>query len=111
MTPKDEPLKLLPCPFCGGDAFRDTEEIGIAKYLVGCSGSPCLGYQWGRTREEADRNWNTRRALPLTEQERESLAWADEVVIYEPGAKRGHLKAAVLAALVRRLTSHDKEKP
>jgi hypothetical protein len=48
--------------------------------------------------------------MTLTPQEQEAMAWADEVVIYEPGSdkKSGHIKPAILAALVRRLLEREK---
>ena len=50
--------------------------------------------------------------MTLTPQETAAMAWADEVVIYEPGSdkKSGHIKPAILAALVRRLLEREKAK-
>lgn len=46
--------KLLPCPFCGGEAELD-EYCG--KYVVFCKNSSC---SWRETKEQAIEAWNTR---------------------------------------------------
>jgi len=53
---------LLPCPFCGGAAFRrDIRELGYgdaARYMIGCPA--CVVGREGHSWEEAITAWNTR---------------------------------------------------
>jgi len=52
----DQP-SLDPCPFCGSEPLRGHTHRSI--HYVKCPN--CREYRrFGKTREEADRNWNTR---------------------------------------------------
>ena len=46
--------KLLPCPFCGGEAKLDEH---CEKYVVFCTSEKC---SWHDTEAEAIEAWNTR---------------------------------------------------
>lgn len=51
---------LLPCPFCGGRAITDTEEVAdILMFAVLCDACGTRGNLYEDV-EEAYRNWNTR---------------------------------------------------
>lgn len=53
--------KLLPCPFCGGDAYATECFAGLL--AVGCRSKSCLGYQGSKSCDMADKAiaaWNTR---------------------------------------------------
>jgi len=53
--------KLLPCPFCGGEAtiFPYTDRLGIKQYRGGCFDCGET-ISLNNTTEEAVRRWNTR---------------------------------------------------
>ena len=55
--------KLLPCPFCGGEAELD-EYCG--KYVVFCKNASC---SWRKTKAEAIEAWNTRHERTLSEKD------------------------------------------
>lgn len=53
--------KLLPCPFCGGEA--EIYNVGIGWYRVHCADYDCIGSNAAKimsTREDAVRVWNRR---------------------------------------------------
>jgi Restriction alleviation protein Lar len=67
-------LKLLPCPFCGGEAVMEEVENAVGRtgsvcFSVGCNShdeESCMGYQSLTTfsrRSDAAKAWNTR-AVP-----------------------------------------------
>lgn len=66
-------IKLLPCPFCGGEAeVRATKRpvfngkyMGTAHYVVGCIDTKCIGRIQRRYNsiEEAIDAWNTRKPM------------------------------------------------
>ena len=55
--------KLLPCPFCGGEAdIRMVNDGG--NYVAGCTKCPAdVGRWWYWTKKEAANAWNTRAQL------------------------------------------------
>jgi Lar family restriction alleviation protein len=63
--------KLLPCPFCGGEAFVDTHKFWDEKakdftvVTYGCACHQCGAKSWqhSRTEEEAIKHWNTRKPM------------------------------------------------
>lgn len=60
----DDEIKLLPCPFCGGDAVMEQIDgvLGVRK-SAGCRTETCMGYQSNMTfstHREAALAWNTR---------------------------------------------------
>lgn len=60
--------KLLPCPFCGGEAkvCNGSNEIVGSQYLVRCKGLNCTlrpKTEWHETLDEAVRHWNTRKPI------------------------------------------------
>ncbi len=60
-------LKLLPCPFCGGQADIELiETIGDTRKAAGCNTEFCQGYQSAHafaTHREAAEAWNKRHLL------------------------------------------------
>lgn len=55
--------KLLPCPFCGGEACCPVEQKGMGypdnmQWVVDCS--TCTAAIYGSTAQEASDKWNTR---------------------------------------------------
>ena len=66
--------KLLPCPFCGGEAklwcIRDAARGGMTVVFVGCANIDCdLDATEFVTHWEAERFWNTRTPSPQAEDE------------------------------------------
>lgn len=52
---------LLPCPFCGGEAYLRDDVSHSTAYFVGCSTKDCFGeIHWGQTAEETIAAWNRR---------------------------------------------------
>ena len=56
--------KLLPCPFCGGEAhIKEVVSACSVVYTVGCPDSECMGFETllcKPTSEEATAAWNRR---------------------------------------------------
>ena len=57
--------ELKPCPFCGGGAYIERDDMsGITRFLPVCSnyGNGCWGMQenWFETEQEAIEAWNRR---------------------------------------------------
>lgn len=63
--------KLLPCPFCGGEAFVDThkfwdveaKDFTVKTYGVACHQCGSKSWQHCRTEEDAIKHWNTRKPM------------------------------------------------
>lgn len=74
-------IKLLPCPFCGGEAELD-EYCG--KYVVFCTNEKC---NWHNTEAEAIEAWNTRheRTCELIKHAARDEESGIELVLYECG--------------------------
>ena len=56
--------KLLPCPFCGGEAELRVSNDGYA--VVGCKNDDCQGYACCykyNSKKEAIQKWNTRKPI------------------------------------------------
>lgn len=52
---------LLPCPFCGGEAYIRADASHSTASFIGCDTLGCFGYmQWDETEEGAIAAWNTR---------------------------------------------------
>lgn len=60
-------LKLLPCPFCGGEAsLKRDQKDDFVEYSVGCynRGCVCAAHTYCYyDKEEAIRDWNTRKPM------------------------------------------------
>ena len=61
-------IKLLPCPFCGGEAkvCNGSNEIVGNQYLIRCKGLNCTlrpKTEWYESLDEAARHWNTRKPM------------------------------------------------
>lgn len=55
---------LLPCPFCGGEAYLSNDASHSRAYFIGCNVEDCFGeIHWEQTKAAAIAAWN-RRALP-----------------------------------------------
>jgi Lar family restriction alleviation protein len=56
--------KLLPCPFCGSQAFIEEHDPVYQDpfpYRIICMNTDCLGaHVWEETEEDAIKGWNTR---------------------------------------------------
>lgn len=64
---------LLPCPFCGGETYRDSSADCTGTPMVGCM--DCSAHVVAGTQVGAETAWN-RRALPAASQpEAEPVAW------------------------------------
>lgn len=62
LRPPPESARLLPCPFCGGQARH--EEYGLSQYIVLCGPCDChLSPQ--ESVEDAVNAWNRRAALTI----------------------------------------------
>ena len=63
---KPETVNLLPCPFCGGEAYMNAyhdQEERTMKYYVTCFNSDCRVKPSGGSKtsiKEAIEDWNTR---------------------------------------------------
>ncbi len=63
--------KLLPCPFCGGEAFVDihkfwdenAKDFTVQTYGVACHQCGAKSWQHSRTEEDAIKQWNTRKPM------------------------------------------------
>lgn len=63
--PKAEPVKLKPCPFCGGAASQpDCERAGgsTPRWAIGCAVMYCVSIV-RRSRGAAVTDWNTRAGI------------------------------------------------
>lgn len=64
----DSPDKLMPCPFCGGDAATGRITADYPSYYVLCETDRCAGntdgFADGMTQMEAVAAWNKREAAP-----------------------------------------------
>lgn len=73
--------KLLPCPFCGGEAsFEEADYCGRTVFSVGCVSvdGDCIGYQMLATysrRSEAAAAWNTRPAAQTPDLVAQASGW------------------------------------
>ena len=68
--------KLLPCPFCGGEAGMDADKIGKGKelYYVYCKNDCITQYGYSYSKENAIEKWNTRKPIErIVEQLEEEL--------------------------------------
>ena len=56
--------KLLPCPFCGGEAIVYTDEETNC-YMIGCKSNCAVEpmTEWCETEENAIAQWNTRKPM------------------------------------------------
>lgn len=81
---------LLPCPFCGGEAYLSNDASHSRAYFIGCNVDDCFGeIHWGQTKAEAIAAWN-RRATPTVQE-------AAKVLLDTPNTSDG-FRAAALAA-------------
>lgn len=72
--------KLLPCPFCGGEAFVDThkfwdveaKDFTVKTYGVRCYECQAGTMQYFRTEEDAIKQWNTRKPMEQIVEQLES---------------------------------------
>lgn len=58
--------KLLPCPFCGGEAIvYESDEIDLDWYMIGCKNCCVVEpmTQWCASKSEAVKQWNTRKHM------------------------------------------------
>ena len=125
-----EAAALLPCPFCGGEAYLSDDASHSRAYFIGCNVDDCFGeIHWEQTKAAAIAAWN-RRAPPVAEQQairdralddaaqavsnRAAYWWAEAAAADDTGRKKLSLsyeaKALAcieLAAVIRVL----KEKP
>ena len=83
--------KLLPCPFCGGEAeLKVNLEMGGTQYQVLCKECPTtVGRYWCWNEKEAIEYWNTRKPIEDVLKRMESFekAWEEESVKNYPPAK------------------------
>lgn len=58
-------VKLLPCPFCGGEAEIDSDKIGKGKslYYAYCKNYCITQYGYYSSKESAITAWNTRKPM------------------------------------------------
>lgn len=72
-----ETMKLLPCPFCGGEAtwrkklWRDDVQV---RGHLGCGNDECFGPQTTAIGDDAVVQWNTRATTPMMGEELAALA-------------------------------------
>ncbi len=63
-----EAAALLPCPFCGGEAYLSEDASHSRAYFIGCNVEDCFGeIHWEQTKAEAIAAWN-RRATPTVQE-------------------------------------------
>lgn len=87
--------KLLPCPFCGGEAelysyeaervIYDSDTLGyvdteyFTKYGVSCTGCNCLMAEY-KSEEHATAEWNTRKPMErIVEKIKKNGFWTGEL--------------------------------
>lgn len=65
MSDKTSDKRLLPCPFCGGEAILESDGIGKGKELwyVSCKSDCVTQYGYSTTREGSIEKWNTRKPV------------------------------------------------
>ena len=105
-----EAAALLPCPFCGGEAYLSEDASHSRAYFIGCNVDDCFGeIHWEQTKAEAIAAWN-RRATPTVQEAAkvpeiaEALRLAGQFAIacriarssLGPHADTGHLEAIAL---------------
>ena len=77
-----EAAALLPCPFCGGEAYLSEDASHSRAYFIGCNVEDCFGeIHWEQTKAAAIANWN-RRAAPTAQEAakvRVKAAIADQI--------------------------------
>ena len=64
-------IKLVPCPFCGGEAYLETvPTLHKDEYVVCCKDKECTAFYIGygdiglyATKEKAIQSWNTRKPM------------------------------------------------
>lgn len=87
--------KLLPCPFCGGEADLvkyigklDCKKFAVECRNIECPTLPCT--EWYLDKEEAIKAWNTRKPMDdiVARLEKESDYWLDK---YDEQWKKGFL--------------------
>ncbi len=77
--------KLLPCPFCGGEAFVDThkfwdekaKDFTVQTYGVACHQCGSKSWQHCRTIEDAIKHWNTRKPMERIVEQLEEVGTAE----------------------------------
>ena len=63
-----EAAALLPCPFCGGEAYLSDDASHSRAYFIGCKVDDCFGeIHWEQTKAAAIAAWN-RRATPTVQE-------------------------------------------
>ena len=88
-------IKLLSCPFCGGEAIlRDCSILG---WEANCKDENCIGYTTSikyQTQEEAIEKWNTRKPMEriverlkkerieMKEEREEAIEYEDEQIVF-----------------------------
>ena len=75
--------KLLPCPFCGGEAELMRFPKCDRKYVVICENKQCMASvgNYSYTKEEAIKAWNTRKPMERIVERLEELkqrAWDEK---------------------------------
>ena len=60
-----EAAALLPCPFCGGEAYLSEDASHSRAYFIGCNVEDCFGeIHWEQTKAAAIAAWNRRAEVP-----------------------------------------------
>ena len=66
-VPSVDDVVLLPCPFCGGAAVEDEEEVGTqTKHWACCSCCNAMSYSFASS-QHAAQTWNNRRSDGLVD--------------------------------------------
>lgn len=85
-------IKLLPCPFCGGEAHIEvhkfyeekTKDFTMKTYGVICDNCHTSGRQFYESEEEAIEAWNTRKPMDKIveklEEEYAIVYWSDDYI-------------------------------
>lgn len=68
--------KLLPCPFCGGEAeIKCNTDMGGTQYQAWCKQCPTtVGRYWCWEKAEAIKHWNTRKPMDKVVEQLEKLS-------------------------------------